>query len=166
MNPLVIIGALAGVLLVVTLVGRINAIFLFVALSAGELLSHYIGETASLALGSFLGASRADSVGPILLLWLPMLLAIFFLRKTLPASSLLMQIPPILLSCAAMALMTANKLPHDFQEQLYSGNFGHQLHNVQDIIIAGSGVLTFLLILLIGRPRHDHEKHGKRHHRG
>ncbi|GAC1387625.1 MAG: hypothetical protein NVS1B7_0310 [Candidatus Saccharimonadales bacterium] len=155
MTPLIAIAAIAGGLLLISLATRINGIFLFVALATGELLSHYIGNSAGLVLSGFIKGGRADVVGGIFLLWAPIVLTILFLRKSLPQSSLLFQFSPIALTSAATALITLQMLPTAFQHSVYATAVGAQISKSQDVVIAGAGVATFLLILLIGRPRHE-----------
>lgn len=162
MTPLIVVAALAGGLLLVSLVFRINAIFLFVAFATGALLSQHIGDSANLAISGFVKGGHADMVGPLFLLWVPIALAIMFLRKSLPSSSLPLQIVPIVLSSAAAAMLTLKYLSVSFQQSVYATPIGRQVNNAQDLIIAGAGVTTFLLILLIGRP---HSDDGGKHHK-
>ena len=166
MTPLIIIGAIAGGLLLVSLVLRINAIFLFTAFATGALLTRYIGSSAGLALSSFVHGNQADVMGSVLLLWLPIVLAVLFLRRSLPASTFILQLFPIIVTSAAAALVTLSLLTPSFQGSVYNTSVGHMVNNVQDLVIAGSGVTTFLVVLIIGRPRHHDAKHGGKHHKG
>jgi hypothetical protein len=140
---------------------RINAIFMFVAFACGELLLHYIGEDAALAMSGFIKGPSADMVASLFLLWLPIVLSILFLRRSLPSSGMLLQAVPLAFTAAAMALLTLGTLSQSFRDGFYATPIGHTIHQAQALIIAGAGVTTFLLILIIGRPHHDDHKHRK-----
>lgn len=166
MTPLIAIGALAAGLLLVCLVLRINAIFMFVAFATGELLLHYLASDAAVAVGGFIKNPRADVFAALFLLGAPIVLCILFLRKSLPAAGVLLHIVPLAFIAAATALTALGILSKSYQQSFYSSPIGIIVHNAQNLIIVGSGVATLLLIFIIGRPRNEEAKskhHGKHH---
>ena len=163
MTPLIGIGAIAAGLFLVCLVLRINAIFMFVAYGCGELLVHYIGDDAAVAMSGFIKGPSADMTAHLFLLWLPIILCTLFLRRSLPSSGFILQAIPLAFTAAAVALLSLNTMSQNFQDGFYATPLGHAVHQADTLIIAGAGVTTFLLILLIGRPHHDDHKRSKRH---
>jgi hypothetical protein len=161
MTPLIGIGAIAVGLFLICLLLRINAIFMFVAYGCGELLLHYIGDDAAVAMSGLIKGPSADVVAHLFLLWLPIVLCILFLRRSLPSSGIILQAIPLAFTAAAMALLTLTMLSQSFQDGFYATPVGHTIHNAQTLVIAGAGVTTFLLILIIGRPHNDDHKHKK-----
>lgn len=164
MTPLIGIGAIAAGLLLICLVLRINAIFMFVAFATGELLLHYLAIDAVLAVGGLIKNPRADLFAGLLLLGAPIVLCILFLRKSLPSSGILLQVVPLVFIAAATALSVLGILSKSYQESFYSSPIGNAIQNAQSLIIVGAGVSTLLLILIIGRPHNDEGKHHNKHH--
>lgn len=162
MTPIIAIGAIAAGLFLICLALRINAIFMFVAFGTGQLLVQYIGSDAALAVSGFVKGPQSTTFATIFLLVVPILLCILFLRRSLPSSGILLQAVPLAFIAASFALLILKALPTGFQQTFFATQIGHSVNQVQDLVVVGSGVTTLLLILAIGRPRHeDGGKHSK-----
>lgn len=163
MTALILAAAIAGLPLLWALFFRVNAIYLFAAVTCGQLLATYMGDDAKLIGSMLVKGDHADTITMLILLWLPVVMVLLFARKSLPSSKLLFHAPALVLTCLSAALLTITYLSTSFQQTIYATHIGSVVESSKDLIIAGAGVATLLVILLFGRSaEHGHKR---KHHK-
>lgn len=156
MSALIILIAIAAVPFVLALMLRVNAIYLFTAVASGTILAAQWGADLETMVDGFTKYQHVDVVAHLVLLVLPVLLCFLFLRQSMPASQVLLQIVPLAAVSASLGILAINMLPKDVQRQLYGTHLGTQAEKLQNIIIAGTAVLV--LVLMYISARHSHKK--------
>jgi hypothetical protein len=159
MNPLIIAGALAGIPVLLALVFRVSAVFVFLSVAAGGLLVQMVGDDANLAAGMVVHTGNIQMITNFVLLLLPLVLTLLFMRKTLPTSKLPLHIVPLVATSLALAILALPLLPSQMQQQILNGPHGDTIDDVKDVVVAGAAVMTLLLTWLTGR--HKEHKAGK-----
>jgi hypothetical protein len=165
MPPLILLGALAGIPLLVTAGLRIKPLYVFVSLVTGYFLVAFLGDTATLTFSSFVHAAHADTIVQMALLILPLAITALLMRRTLSAAALPFQFILLLADSLMLAAFILPLLTPGTQGAVYATPYGHVVHQAHDIIIAGVAVLH-VLVMWIMRPRHHedhHGHHGKKH---
>lgn len=143
--------------MLVALIFRVNAIFLFLSLAVGELLVRYIGDDAVLAVNMF---SRAELTAPIVrltLLLFPLVLTLVFLKKTMPRSKVVLQLLPLWVIGLAVASLAITYMPDAMAKEILALPAGGVLNQSQNLVVALAAVLAFLLAV------HEHRFRGKHH---
>ena len=160
MNSYVIFGIIAGLPLLVTMILRVNSIYLYLSMAAGLLLAQYVSYDTTLAINAFFSHKSLGNYVSLGLLLTPIILTIFFLRKTMPRSKILFHIVPLIVTCATLGTFIIGYLPGGIKHQLLINQIGKTADNAQNALIAGSTILILLLAwLTLGH--HD----GKKKHR-
>lgn len=163
MMPLVFLGLLIGVPVLLALLLRVNAVFLFLSLAVGELLVRYLGGEVLLAVNAFVRGEFVSIAVPITLLLGPVVLTLFILRKTLTHTRILVQLVPLLFVGLAIASLVVPLLPAYTQQEIYSQPLGDVLRQSQAIIIAVAAVLSLLLAWQAHKPHgHRTSKRGRK----
>ncbi len=161
MDPLIIAGALAGVPILLALVFRVSAVYVFLSVAAGALLVNVVGDDASLAAGMWVkNNSHTQLITSFILLLVPVALTLLFMRKTMPRSKVPLHIIPLVLSGLAVAVLALPILPSAMEQQIFANRYGDMLKNAQDVIVAAAALFTLLLVWFT--QRHKEEKHSKR----
>ncbi|MBI3624084.1 hypothetical protein HY218_00460 [Candidatus Saccharibacteria bacterium] len=159
MQPLVILAIIAVLPLLLALLLRVSALFLFLGVAAGALLAQYIADDASLVLNSFFTHINVDQYVKLGLLVLPVVLTLLFLRKTLSASQLVFQLVPLVVTSAAFATLVIGMLPGGVQYNIVSNPIGKIANSSQNVMVAASTLLTLLLAWFT----QGHRRRGKHH---
>jgi uncharacterized membrane protein YuzA (DUF378 family) len=162
MNSLILLGALVVLPIIAAFILRVNAILLFFSIMAGGLLTKFLGDDATLALGAFVRGEAASMYSQLILLLLPVVVTLFFGRKSLTASKILFNIPAIILNGLVIGVLALPLLSNGLEKQLVGTEPGSMLRNMQDIIV-GLAVLLNLLLLWV-TFRHKSEGKHKKHH--
>lgn len=160
--PLVLIASIAGIPALLSLLLRVNAVFVFLSIAAGNLLVLYLGRDAGNVGEMFIKGSNGPMIAQLAVLGLPLLLTFIFLRKTLPTSKILLHFLPVVASGIMLAALTLPILPSDLQGQVFGSAVGPYFKNSQGLIVGAASVLTLLLTWFTYRSREDHS--GKKHH--
>src|SRR5690349_8354334 len=95
--PLIILGALILLPLVFSFVLRVNAGILFLALCAGSVVSQFVGNDTIQIVDSFFPRSNSEittSVTLIVLLLLPAVMTIIFMRRSMTGTKTLVNLLP------------------------------------------------------------------------
>jgi hypothetical protein len=161
MMPLVLIGAIAGLPILLGLFLRVNAALLFLSVAAGALLQRAMGDSTELAMATFLRDAPVSYIADIGLLVLPVVLTILFLRKSAKKSQVLLQLLPLVTVGLAFAALLLPLLPPHTQSEIYGLSFGSVVKQSQDLIIAVAVVLNLLLAFRVFR--HEESPKGKHH---
>lgn len=160
MIPLVIIATAAGLPLLLSLVLRVNAVMVFLAVIAGSLLERSAGDSVELALAMVLRDMPVAPIAHITLLVLPVVLTLFFLRKTLKSSQFLLHIVPLALSCAVFAALLFALLPGGIRAEVYADSIGGIIRQSSDLVTSVAVVLNMLLAWRVfHRAKSGHGKH-------
>ena len=158
MSTYIILAIIAGVPVVLALVLRVSAVFLYLGVAAGLILSQYIAQDTSLALNAFFAHSQVDSYVRLVLLLLPVLLTLIFLRKTLPGSKFFLHVVPLIITNVALGTFIMTNLPGGVQHQLVTNPVGRIANSAQNLLITASTVVTLLLAWLTMRHKQS-KKH-------
>lgn len=159
--PLIILGAAAGLPFVLALAFRINAVMFFMSVAAGALLQRALGDSLALTLNMVMREGPTALIADVVLLALPVLLSVLFLRKTMSASGALLQILPLLASSVAFGALLIPLLPNETRAQIYHLQFGAVIKQSQDVAVAAAVLMNMLLAWRLLR-HHDDGRHG--HH--
>jgi len=159
MTPLIILAAIAGLPVLLAILFRVNAVYLFVSLAAGYLMLQFLGDDAGLAMGAFIRGANVPMASQFLLLFAPLVFTLLVLRKSLPASKLLFHIIPLIAIGVAAAALALPLLPSPAQQQIFSKPYGDVFRDAQDVAVGAAAVLILLLMWLT--MRHKEGKKGK-----
>ncbi len=159
--PLILLAVIAGVPVVLALMFRVSAVFLFLSLMIGDLLVKFVSDDASLVLGSVLKNAKVPMAVELGLLLAPVVLTLLVLRRSMPASKLFLHILPLVLTGLSIAVLTIPLLASSTQAQIFETSTGSVFKRSQDLIIG----ITSVTILLLAWQSHKHrpDKHGKHH---
>lgn len=155
MNAAILLGVLACAPVIVAILRRVSAILLFLSVAAGSLLVLYLGDDAVLASRMLARGPNVPMITQLILLALPALLTLLFLKKTMARSKLLLHIVPLFATGLAFAMFALPLLPSKLQAELFVSPYGAPLKNSQDIVIGSATVLVLLLMLLTLRHKED-----------
>lgn len=161
MNPLILLGIIAGLPVFIGLLLRVNAVFLFMSVAAGYLLVSFVGDDADLAFGMIFSDADAPTIAAFVLQLSPVVLTILFLRKTLPRAKLLLHAIPSIAIGLALAVFVLSFLGQNVQDKVFDSTYGGLIESSRDVIVAIATVLTLLLAWLTYRDS-DSGKRGKR----
>lgn len=162
MNSLIILGVLVLAPVLLAFILRVNAILLFFSVMAGTMLVQFMGDDATLVLGVFVRGEAASMYAQMLLLLLPVGVTLFFGRKSLTASKLLLNLPAILLGGLVLGVVAMPLLTSALELQLAGTQPGSMLRNMQDNIV-GFAVLLNLILMWVTFRHKSEGKHKKRH---
>lgn len=162
MAPLVLFAVIAGLPVLNAIVLRVSAIFLFVSIAVGNFLVLYLGDDAILAVNAFTKDKNVPMVVQLTLLFLPVVLTLITLRKSLAKSKLLLHIVPLIGCGLSLAVLAVPLLPSGLQAQIFALPLGDVFKNSQDLIISVTAVMVLLLTWRSYRLSDD--KHGKKKH--
>ena len=153
MTPLILLAVIAGLPVLLALLLRVNAVFLFMSVAAGNLLVRYVGDDADLALGMVVRDADAPIIAKFVLQLAPVILTILFLRKTLPRSKMLLHVIPCIAVGLSLGVFVLTFLTSSVQAKVYDSPYGDILKTSQDVIIGAAVVLTLLLAWLTYRNK-------------
>lgn len=162
MAPLVLFAVIAGLPVLNAIVLRVSAIFLFISIAVGNFLVLYLGDDAILAVNAFTKDKNVPMVVQLTLLFLPVVLTLITLRKSLAKSKLLLHIVPLIGCGLSLAVLAVPLLPSDLRAQIFALPLGDIFKNSQDLIISVTAVIV--LLLTWRSYRHNDDKHGKKKH--
>ena len=161
MIPLIIMAVIIGLSVLLGLIFRVSAVFLFVSVTAGELLVRVVGDDAGLALGAFVKNQNTTIIAQLVLLVLPLVFTILLLKKSLAKSKVLLHIVPFVAVGALLFLFIVPIFPSSLQAQILGDPITNSVVKSQDLIIGASSLL--ILVTMWTTYRHHEKHHGKRH---
>lgn len=160
--PIVLFAVLAGLPVLNALIMRVSAVFLFAGISAGNMLVLYLSDDVTLAINAFFKGKNIPMIVQLTLLLTPIVLTLFFLRKTTTRSKLFLHIVPLIGCGLSVAVLALPLLPSDVQGQIFGMPSGDVFKNSQDLIISLTAILVLMLMWHTYKPHEG--KHGKKHH--
>lgn len=162
MIPIVLFAVIAGLPVLNALILRVSAIFLFASIAIGNLLVLYLSDDVVLALNAFSKDKNIPMTVQLILLLLPMVLTLFFLRKSMPRTKILLHVLPLIGCGLSVAVLVLPILPSELQGQIFGMPSGDIFKNSQDLIVSVTAVMVLMLMWHTYKPRDD--KHHKKHH--
>lgn len=165
MSPIIIIGLLVGLPLLLSFAFRVNAGVIFLALCAGSVLSQFVADDTTQLASSFFARTNQDvltSAVHIVLLLLPAVLTLLFMRNSMTGTKILMNLVPAAAAGLLTALLVVPLLPPGTRYGITGSETWSTLQQFQTVII-GAGAFVSLLMLWSSKPKHDkHKKHHKK----
>lgn len=158
MLPLIIIGAIVLIPVLLALIFRVHALFLFVGVCVGYFLQFSLSDDVDLALATIIKGSDSVVVARLVLLALPVLLTLFLLRKTAGKSALL-QFAPLVLTGCLLAVIALPLLPSATEQAIYDSAYGSNIKGAQDLVLAAASVSNMILMWALFKQGADHKKH-------
>jgi hypothetical protein len=142
---------------------RSNAVYVFLTLSAGELLSRLISQDATHIVRSLPATNELPiySIVQIFLLVIGPIIIIFAFKNTSKPSQLFLMLLPALASVIIAMMLITNKLPHDISTTIQDSSNFAILEPYFAVAIA-AGLLSSIAYLISTRPKHD-KPNGKHH---
>lgn len=157
MLPLIIIGAVVIVPVLLALIFRVNALYLFVSICVGYLLQFALSDDVDLAIATIIKGSNSMIVARLVLLAVPIILTLFMLRKT-AGKLLLFQLLPLIFSGLLLAALALPLLPPTTEQAIYDSSYGGNIRGAQDLVIA-TAVVSNLVLMWTLFKHHGKSKH-------
>ncbi|HSX44400.1 MAG TPA: hypothetical protein VLE69_03880 [Candidatus Saccharimonadales bacterium] len=162
MAPVVLLGIIAAVPLLLILILRSNAAVVFFSLCAGSVLVTFVGSDASEAVGKSISGANTGSFVKIALLLLPALLSLWFLRKSISPSKLLINIVAAVGASVSMVLLLVPLLPGGVLFNIEQNQIWQQTNRYQGAILGATTAVAIVSLWLTNRHKDD-SKHKKHH---
>lgn len=163
MVPIVVFAVIAGLPVLNALILRVSAIFLFTSIAVGNFLVLYLSDDVTLALNAFSKDKNIPMIVHLVLLLTPVVLSLFFLRKTITSSKIILHLIPLIGCGLSIAVLTLPILPNEVQGQIFGLPSGDVFKNSQDLIVSITAVLV-LLLMWRTYGQHADGNHAKKHH--
>lgn len=158
MIPLIIISSIVALPILLALILRVNALFVYLSICTGYFLQSTLSDDVDLALAAIIRGSDSMVIARLTLLALPVLITLFILRKT-QGKSFIFQLVPLVLSGLFLAVITLPLLPTALEQDIYSSQFGEGIRRSQDLIVAATAVSNLLLAFVLFKHKQPHGKH-------
>jgi hypothetical protein len=157
MVPLIVIGAVALAPVLLALIFRTHAFYLFASICIGFFLQFALSDDVDLAFATIIRGSNSMVIARLALLALPIILTLFVLRKTV-GKSLLFQLLPLIFSGLFLAAITLPLLPPGTEQAVYDSAYGSNIRGAQDLVISAAVVSNLVLMWTLFK-HHGKNKH-------
>jgi hypothetical protein len=157
----IILGVVLGLPLVLGLLFRVNASYLFFSILAGEVLARYFGDDAELAIRTINRGDAVMAYAELAVLVIPVLLTVLFLRNSLSKGKVVFHIIPYAVMGVVFAAFVLPLLPNEVKAQVESTQYGKQLLQGSDAII---GAIVFLQLVTLWLTNRPGKERGKKKH--
>lgn len=163
MDPtLIIIIACVVVFGILPLFFRSNAVLIFFALSAGELLARLTGQEATQLVRSLPATSDMPvfSIVQIALLIVAPLVVLFGYRNSTKPGQLFFHVLPALASVVVAIMLVVAKLPYDTKTAVEASSIYGGIEPFFSLAVA-AGLFSSIMYLIVTKPKHHghHKKH-------
>jgi uncharacterized membrane protein required for colicin V production len=160
---IIVVGLCAVGFVALPLIFRSSAVAMFLALCAGAVMSKFVAQDATLILNSIANINvPMFSIVQIFLLIVGPLVLLFGLKGSVKTGAILWQVLPALAAAILAVYFIAPMLPFDSQKALQESQ-AYRLIEPYFGLAAAAGLLASVFWLLGTKPKHDKEKHGKKH---
>lgn len=159
--------ALIGLLpVLIFTVFRVNAATAYMALCVGNLLSTYVVVDLMDALRGYVapGSQTVEAVANVLLLWIPVVLVVFFMWRTISSRQRLLNAMPGLAVGLVGVLLTVPLLTPSTQLAIYDTSAWQVIKSYQALIVV-LGTVVSILLLRMRAPFGSEPHKGKKHHK-
>lgn len=163
MDPHVAIGLIVGLPVLLLTLFRVNAATAFLALCLGSVLGTFVADDVVFMLRGYVApnSQMTESVIALLLLWLPVLLVVIFMARTISSKQRIMNLLPAVAVGLVGVLLTIPFLTPEAQIAVYSSS-GWKILNDSQALVVSIGTVVSLLLLRMRKPLHEG---GKSKHR-
>lgn len=158
MIPLIVFGAIVGAPVLLALIMRVNAVYLFMSVCAGYLLQLSLSGSVDLLVATFLRDSNSLVIARAALFALPIVLSLFFLRKTM-RKSFIFQIIPMIFSGLMFGLLLLPLLTDSFSQSVYDAQYGSSIRQSGDLVTALAVASNMILAYMLFKHTGKHKKH-------
>jgi hypothetical protein len=158
MFPLIVFGAIVAAPVLLALIMRVNAVFIFLSICAGYLLQMALSDSVDLLVATFLRGSNSLVIARVALFVLPILLTLFLLRKTM-GRSLIFQITPLIFSGMMLGVLLLPLLTPGFSQSVYNSQYGGSIRSSSDLITAIAVASNMILAYMLFKGQPKHKKH-------
>lgn len=162
MNPLIVMGLIAGVPAVLISLFRSKAAMVFMALCAGSVLTTFAGATVIELLNVF-STNDSDSALAIVkigLLVAPAFITLLLVSRTMNGPKAMMNIFPAILTGITILFLVVPLLPPGTKYSIVATSVWSQLLQYQAVLV-GSAIFICLLQLWGGARGPRHKKRGR-----
>jgi hypothetical protein len=161
MTPIVLLGIIAAVPLLLILFLRSNAAVVFFSLCAGFVLVTFVGGDASDAIGKSVSGANSGSFARIALLLLPAVLSLWFLRKSVSPTKLLINTIAAVGASLAVVLLLVPLLPGGVRFNIEQSQIWQQTDSYQGAVLGATTAIAIISLWLTNRHKDDgkHKKH-------
>lgn len=164
MNSLVLLGCLALIPPMATLVLRSNGVLVFLSVCLGSVLSTFVADDVGTVIS---GASKSGALATMQwsqlgLLVIPVALTIILARKKLKGVKLILGVIAAAAGGGLLALLALPLLSRSIQDSVRAAEVWRQLDNSQSAIII-AGALVTVLFLFMTRTKPVEDTKGKKH---
>lgn len=158
----IIIGALIALIAVILLILRTNSGVVFFSICAGSVLVAQISSEASLISSTVIKNDNLNkSLVSISLIILPAVLSAIFMRGTVGASKLLLNLLPSIAAGSLSAILIIPLLPATVSSQILVSDIWGKLQHYQPIILVVGVISSIVMLWITQRSGKKHKKHKK-----
>jgi hypothetical protein len=163
MDALIIVGAAAGVPVLAALVLRVSAVMIFLSIATGALLQRTLHDSTTLALAAIVKEGPVSDIANGILLGLPVILTLLFLRKSMPRKEILLHVVPLIAAGAALGALVVPLLSEQLIASVKATPYGQAFVQSADVVVAVAAGLNLALAWRTYRHKSDHSKHHGKH---
>lgn len=158
MFPLIVFAVIIGAPVLLALIMRVNAVFVFMSITAGYLLQMSLSDSVDLLVATFIRGSNSLVIGRVALFALPILLALILLRRTV-GRSVIFQFIPLLFSGMMFGVLLLPLLTPGFSQSVYNTQYGGSIRQSADLVTAITVASNMILAFMLFKSAHGHKKH-------
>jgi hypothetical protein len=163
MNALIIVGVVAGLPVLLALVFRVSSAMVFLSVATGALLQRTLHDSTTLALAALVKDGPVSDIANGLLLGLPVVLTLLFLRKSMPKKEVLLHLLPLVAAGAALGALVLPLLSSQMVTVLKASSYGQGFVQSADVIVAVAAGLNLALAWRVYRHKGESSKHHGKH---
>lgn len=162
MNPLIVIGIIAGAPILLITIFKAKASIVFLALCAGSVLTTFVGDAVLDLIQLFVrNYSDGLQVGiSLALLLVPALLTILFVRGTVSGAKFVTNIILAVLTGVMTLYLAVPQLPKSIQNDIIGSSIWPTLLQYQGVLVGSAVFMSLMQLWVSGRSaRHKKGKH-------
>lgn len=162
MDPVVIVGIIALAPVVVLTLFRVNAATAFLALCLGSVLGSFVAKDMISSLRGYIPPNSpfTESFITLMLLWLPVVLVVLFMARTIAPKQRMLNLVPALAVGLMGVLLSVPYLTPATQAFVQSHDAWRFVEEHQALVVGG-GALVSILFLRLRRSGKDEAKQHK-----
>ncbi len=158
MVPLIVFGVIVGLPVLLALILRVNAVFVFMSVAAGYLLQMSMSSSVDLMAATFIRGSDSLVIARTALFALPIVVVLLLLRKTAGRSAIF-QVIPLLFSGMMFGLLLLPLLTPGFSQSVYASQYGSNIRSAGDLVTAIAVASNIILAITLFKQHGGHKKH-------
>lgn len=158
MLPLIVFAAIVVVPVLMALILRVNAVFVFLSICAGYMLQLSLSDSVDLVIATLVHGSNSIVTARLVLLGLPVIITLLMLRRS-QGRSLLFQFIPLIFSGMLLGMLVLPLLPPAFAQSVYASQAGSNIKQSSDLVIALSAISNLALAFMLFKVSGHHKKH-------